>query len=174
MTIQIVQGCLLEAFEKGDVTTIVQGVNCAGVMGSGLAKSIRDKYPIVYTLYRDLYTKYSDTHFRLLGEIQNINMEGYLPEATGDNAWIDRRIVNVFSQEDYGYSKRQVNYGALGKAFTAMSYGLTQASDVALMDYDIIGFPYKFASDRGGADWSIVLEMIDFHFEDFQVKIYKL
>jgi len=176
MTIEIIDGCLLEAFDKGEVSTIIQCVNCQGIMGSGIAKAIRDKYPFVYVLYKEFCLGY-EPH-QLLGEMQNIDVAYYDYKNdtywNGDNSFPDKHIVNIFGQENYGYGKRQVNYGALGKAFTAASYGLTQASDQALNDYDIIGFPYKFASDRGGADWDIVLEMIAFHFKDFQVKIYRL
>ena len=177
MTIEIVEGCLLKAFEKGEVNVMMQCVNCQGVMGSGVAKAIRDKYPFVYDLYKEFCGDLKPR--QLLGEMQNIDLAhyDYVNDANwnGDtNPWPDKHIINIFGQEGYGYGKRQVNYGALGKAFTAASYGLTQASDQALQVYDIIGIPYKFASDRGGADWNIVLEMIDFHFKDFQVKIYKL
>ena len=37
MTIQIVQGCLLEAFDKGEVNVIGQVVNCQSVMGKGFS-----------------------------------------------------------------------------------------------------------------------------------------
>jgi hypothetical protein len=34
---------------------ICQQVNCMGVMGAGLAKQIKEKYPMVYTKYRQAY-----------------------------------------------------------------------------------------------------------------------
>ena len=42
----------------GDILNITEGiirqqVNCMGVMGSGLAKQIRNKYPRVYQKYKD-------------------------------------------------------------------------------------------------------------------------
>ena len=179
MTIEIVQGCLLEAFEKGEVNVIVQCVNCQGVMGSGLAKAIRGKYPFVYDEYRKLYDEGKDSYYGLLGMIQNINISYYDYEHgtnwNGDEVWPEKRIVNMFGQEYYGTDKRQVNYGALGQAFTALAYGLTQASEDALQeDCDVIGFPYLFGCGLAGGDWNIVLEMIEFHFRKFNVRIYKL
>lgn len=43
MTIEIIEGNILDY--KEDI--IVQQVNCRGVMGSGLAKQIMNKYPSV-------------------------------------------------------------------------------------------------------------------------------
>lgn len=180
MAIEIVQGCLLKAFEKGEVNVIVQCVNCQGVMGSGLAKAIRVKYPFVYEEYREFYEEVKDSHHGLLGKIQNIDLSFYDYEyGTNWNGNVgrfpDKHIINVFGQEYYGTDKRQVNYGALGQAFTALAYGLTQASEDALQeDYDVIGFPYLFGCGLAGGDWNIVLEMIEFHFRKFNVRIYKL
>ena len=64
---------------------ILQGVNCKGVMGSGLAKAIRNKWPIVYTEYSKLTFNMS-----LLGTVQ------YVPIS-------DKLVVaNCFTQNSYG------------------------------------------------------------------------
>jgi len=47
-------------YRKGDLLTtevqhILHGCNRRGVMGSGVAKAIRDKYPQAYTDYNDVY-----------------------------------------------------------------------------------------------------------------------
>lgn len=181
MTIEIVNGCLIDAFDRGEVNVMVQCVNCQGVMGGGLAKAIREKYPFVYTEYRKFYEEGKDSHYGLLGFIQNIDLAMYdYRHGTNwskneDYKLPDKHIVNVFGQEFYGTGKRQVNYGALGQAFTAMAYGLTQASEDAFQeDYDVIGFPYLFGCGLAGGDWDTVLEMIQFHFRKFNVRIYKL
>lgn len=45
-------------FKKQDITTVkngivIHGVNCQGAMGSGVAKAIKDKWPIIYSKYLD-------------------------------------------------------------------------------------------------------------------------
>ena len=45
---------------KGDVLSIKEGIivhgcNCQGVMGGGVALSIRNQFPTVYNLYRKQY-----------------------------------------------------------------------------------------------------------------------
>ena len=44
-------------YKKGDLLTtdadiIVHGCNCQGVMGSGVAKQIKEKFPNAYTIYK--------------------------------------------------------------------------------------------------------------------------
>lgn len=91
-----------------------------------------------------------------------------------EDGWRDKKIYNLIGQEFYGTGKRQVNYGAISQCLCVMSYGLTGARDDAVQDYDDIGFPFKMASALGGADWSIILEMIEFYFKNHNVKTYKL
>lgn len=50
----------IECINK-DITTVrmgivAHGVNCQGVMGSGVAKAIRDAWPVVYTAYKGMPT----------------------------------------------------------------------------------------------------------------------
>ena len=49
--INIVKGNILNATED----IICQQVNCKGVMGAGLAKQIKEKYPEVFESYSEFY-----------------------------------------------------------------------------------------------------------------------
>lgn len=55
MTIQIVNGDLLEASED----ILGHQVNCQGVMGSGIAKILRDRYPNLYPEYKKYCDQYT-------------------------------------------------------------------------------------------------------------------
>lgn len=148
MTIRIVEGCLLDAFDKGEVYTIGHCVNCKGIMGSGIAKSIRDKYPAVYDEYINFGTGRD-----VLGCAQEVELEY-------------GSIFNLFGQEGYGRGTRQVNYGAIANALQTMASVFSPRA--------VIGFPYNMCSDRAGGDFNIILEMIDFYFQNNDVRIYKL
>jgi hypothetical protein len=77
-------------------------------------------------------------------------------------------IAHVFGQLSYGYDGgRYTNYGAL-------SEGLAYVRDVAVKSNKSVAIPWKIGSDRGGADWEIVYEMIDIIFADYSVTLYKL
>lgn len=150
MTIEIVSGDLLTAFDKGEVTVIGHVVNCQHKMASGIAKSIRESYPKVYRQYMDTRC--------VLGNCGIVMINDSLSTPV---------VCNLYAQQYYGYDgKRYLNYAALSECLRLMSENLSSRC--------IVGFPYKMGSDRAGGDWDIVLEMIEFYFKDHNVRIYKL
>ena len=48
MSIKHVKGDILTTPTRNEDTVICHQVNCCGVMGAGLAKQIRDKWPVVF------------------------------------------------------------------------------------------------------------------------------
>lgn len=154
MTIEFVSGDLLDALDRKEVDVIGHIVNCQGVMGSGIAKSIKDRYPAVYKEYR---LNFDLGAVNLLGLCQQC----FVSSEIGDN----REVFNLHAQFNYGLDKRHLNYGALGICLASMSRRTI---------HKVVGFPFKMGSDRAGGDFSIVLEMIEFYFKDHIVKIYKL
>ena len=51
MVVEHVQGDMFADLAPG--TALAHGVNCLGLMGAGVAKIVRDRYPSVYDSYRD-------------------------------------------------------------------------------------------------------------------------
>lgn len=88
---------------------ICQQVNCKGVMGSGLAKQIADRYPIVVERYIGK-CKSHNNGLTLLGECFPV----HLPDG--------QIICNIFGQNEYGKNKDIVytNYTALKLAFNRL------------------------------------------------------
>lgn len=126
---------------------LLHQVNCRGVMGSGVAKQVRERYPEVYEAYR-AFCDSSDTPSDLLGLIE--------PEPIADNQW----IVNCFAQDDYGRDRRHTDYEALR---TALNFVAGIASCFCVLthfpgDQPLIAIPYKMGCDRGGGDWENVVE----------------
>ncbi|MGF7049842.1 O-acetyl-ADP-ribose deacetylase (regulator of RNase III) [Paenibacillus sp. DS2015] len=62
MSVNVVSGDFFNAKQS----ILGHQVNCQGVMGSGAAKGIRDKYPEAYTAYQNEYIHAQDKH-ALLG-----------------------------------------------------------------------------------------------------------
>lgn len=156
MTIEIVSGDLLDALDRREVDVIGHIVNCQGVMGSGIAKSIKDRYPAVYEEYKAFHNDTKGGEY-LLGRSQ----ECYISESPVDS----RSVFNLHAQLDFGTHKRQLNYGALGKCLFQMEKDTRGA---------VVGFPYLLGCGLAGGSWEVVLEMIEFYFKDHTVKIYKL
>ncbi len=155
MTVEIVKGCIFEALEKGEIDYLVHQVNCIGVMG-GLAGEVKRRYPDVYKAYLEHIDRERGS---VLGDFLQVGKEGDYP--------VSRGIVNIFGQEDIGTHKRQTNYGALAD-------GLISWRDECLCGNEVIGFPYKIGCGLGGGDWAVVLELIEFIFRNYHVKIYQL
>ena len=144
--INIIDGDILNAKER----VIVHQVNCQGVMGSGIAKQIREKYPIVYEEYKELYNHHKSNNYRLLGENQIVKVDS------------DKYVVNIFGQEYYGRDgKKYTNYNALAKGF----------SDLLLKTHCDIAIPYNIGCGYGGGDWDKVFEMLVLLSVDFKHNI---
>ena len=140
---------------KGDIVTgnfnfFVQQVNCKGVMGAGLAKQIRDKYPAVYYDYINAI-KYENA---TLGHV-------LLSPANG------RICVCLFSQYGYGRDKRYTDYEAFSKCLTALQRMIS--------DYPAeytIAFPYGIGCGLAGGDWNIIRPMLEQFSENVKQKVY--
>lgn len=140
--IREVHGDLLEATEN----IIVHSVNCQGVMGSGIAKQVKDKWYEVYKDYKRLCDTWLDTG--LLGHAQLVRVDD------------DKFVANVFGQKQYGYNgERFTNYEALYE-------GLENVAKYARRFNLSVALPYKLGCDRGGADWDIVYAMIESVFKN--------
>lgn len=137
-------------FVKQDITCsdadyICHQVNCMGKMNSGVAKAIREKWPIVYNIYWDTFLSESD----LLGKILLVDINDYKPYTQSKQPV----IINMFAQESYGYDgKRYTSYDAFWSCLGHMLEAIPKGSKIA--------FPYKVGCDRGGANWEVIYTMI--------------
>ena len=147
--VNIINGNLLDSKED----YICHQVNCQGVMGSGVAKAIRDEWPEVFTEYRS----YVDMCFGTpLGSVC------YAPINNSNQT-----VANMFAQSSYGYDgKRYTSYDAFCNCLNVMARDIPKSKTIA--------FPYKIGSDRGGANWNIIYAMICEILGDWDVTIYKL
>lgn len=133
----------------GDILEIKTGiichqVNAKGVMGAGLAKHIRAKFPMAYTEYRKAYI---DGRLRL-GFAQ-------LVKVSKSNLY----IANLCGQDRYGYGKKFTDYAALQSALSTVQYWV----DKWYSDYGIklpIYIPFNMGCGLAGGKWKEVLSRI--------------
>lgn len=149
MVEEVFNGNLLDS--TADV--IAHQVNCQGVMGSGVAKAIKDKYPRVYEQYRKAY----DMKIVGLGMCQVVK--------TNPNGEDNRLVANLFGQDQYGYGERQTNYEGIYVAIEKL------AQYCKKNNLKSVAFPWKMSSDRGGADWMVICAMIEAAFKDMDIKV---
>ena len=155
MKIIYCNGNLLDA--QTDV--IAHQVNCQGVMGSGVAKQIRDKWPRAYDNYVSYCYDYITCTHELLGECQLVQVN--------DN----QHVANLFGQNYYGRDgKRYTSYDGIYDALASLAVQMMSAGMKSL------ALPYNMSSCLGGADWNVVLTMIESVFKntDVTIEIWKL
>lgn len=158
MPITYIKGDLLESGEK----LIAHGCNAQGVMGSGIAKSIRAKYPVVFKAYREMYeyncVQNTKNHLDL-GATQFVDVS--------DNSMT---VVNCITQEHYGsdYARYKfVSYDAIYDCFKRIN---SYMNDMKLKE---IGIP-MIGAGRGGGDWKVISSIIESCMPDKQIKVYCL
>ena len=151
-----------DIFDSG-ADIICHQVNCQGVMGSGVAKQVREKYPPVYRAYKEWCENYEATD--LLGKSQFVPLKPMW--TVNENNGELMGVVNIFGQLNYGYNGRcYTDYDALQHAFDSIHQFLN-----LFESQPIIAFPYKFGCARGGGDWDKVFAMISEEFKDITVLI---
>lgn len=150
--VKIVRGDLLES----GVPYLCQQVNCQGVMGAGLARQIRDKWPSVFAEYKRLCEKTKD-RMSLLGTIQLCETSGV---SDGEPTPV---VINIFGQFDYGRDGVYTDYSALSKAFKELNRRFRGKP---------LAFPYGFGCGLAGGDWTDVEKMMVQLLPNCDVRIY--
>lgn len=129
--------------EKG---IIVHGVNCMGVMGSGVAVEIKNKWPDAFNTYLKTVKSFDDKR-DCLGVVDICNVE------------TDLWVANAFTQVNFGRTGKHVNYEAISTCFKTII-------KIATNYHTSIHYP-KIGSGLGGGDWSLISEIIDAEFDAF-------
>ena len=155
-------GNLLDA----PVDYICHQVNCQGRMGSGIAKQIRERWPVVYEQYIAGFKAIEEESINwedqldvsevLLGRLQQVKVND------------KQTVINMFAQQYYGYDgKRYTSYDAFWACLGGIRDSVPKGSK--------IGFPAKIGCGLGGANWEVIFRMIEQVLGDeYEVYIYML
>ena len=120
-----------------DITTvtgnviIMHGVNCQNVMGSGVAKALYTKWPIVKEQYHS-FSKYNVE----LGIVQTVKVT--------DDTW----VFNCFTQEFYGRNKH-IKYASVDAVKECLNNSFSQAKYLDITDV----YMPRIGCGLGGLDW---------------------
>lgn len=145
-----VKGNVLDNVIQG---VIVHQVNCQGVMGSGIAKEIRERWPVVFQQYQLRWKseRAADTQgASLLGQVQWV--------AVGQDLW----VVNLFGQQFYGRDgRRYTSYDALDDGFKTIAWMLrSKGFEPKDVHHPLVG------CGLGGGKWPVVEAIIQSHLGD--------
>lgn len=144
------------AVKRGNILSVKEGmilqqVNAQGVMGSGIAKSIRELYPEVFPKYKNRLDFLKKLGHEVMGELIV-----YQP-APG------LYIGNMVGQRTYGRDKdvRYTSYDALDEALQAVKAFATEVGNLH------IHYP-TFGCGLGNGNWSVVQCLIQQHIGEFE------
>ena len=152
--IKVVNGSLLDATED----ILCHQVNCQGVMGSGVALALKDKYGHLYPSYRSFWriaTKNRATS-ALLGRVYYVVCE--------DN----HIIANIFGQDTYG--RDDITY----TDYTELEVAFVRLREYALKNNLSIAMPYKIGCGSARGNWEYVLQIIKRVFYNMDVTLYRI
>lgn len=137
-------GNILDEVKEG---IIIQQVNAQGVMGSGFAKAIRDKWPKVWEEYsKEVRPNQPDRGLKYLGNVIYVQVD--------EKLW----VANLVGQQFYGRDKNQVYtmYPAVERGlFSIVNFAQNNDLDV---HYPTIG------CGLANGDWTIVSRLLDVWF----------
>lgn len=117
---------------------LVHQCNAMGVMGAGIAKEIRNRFPIAYRKYKKAY----DDNELYLGLAQIVNVDENFS------------VCNLIGQTYYGRGKNFTDYDAVRQ-------GLREVGKYATENNKKIYIPYMMSCGLAGGDWGIILQIID-------------
>jgi O-acetyl-ADP-ribose deacetylase (regulator of RNase III) len=116
---------------------IVHSCNNRGVMGSGIAKQIKDMYPEVFVVYT---------------REDSLDMGKIIPVQVSERKY----IINLIGQDGYGRDgKRYMSYDAFYDGFRRINSFMHTLDHVPELKFPLIG------AGLGGGNWDIIEKIID-------------
>lgn len=139
---------------------IIHGCNAQGRMGTGFAKTLRDKYPGAYDEYRNEYL--SNNNRLKVGSVVNYTHSPNLI------------ISNAITQDFYGYDgEKYVSYDAIDSVFEELD-GIAKVLKT-MGGYEEIHFHFpKLGAALGGGDWDVIESIIEHRVQNAQKYLYEL
>ena len=136
-----ITGDVLDSFLYEN-TIIVHGCNAQGVMGSGMAKAVKARFPQAFNDYHEKYQEQGNQLYP-----GQIIISEVLPT---------RYIINAITQKYYGTDKghRYVDYDAVRECFELVR-DFAEKNGVDTINYPMIG------AGLGGGDWGVISGIID-------------
>lgn len=126
-------------------------------MGAGVAAQIKNRWPAVYKSYNERCIGniiYNNDTSELLGSIQICPINDH------------QSVINMFAQDGYGKNGRYTSYDAFWLCLGEIRK--------CTMPGDSIAFPFGIGCGLGGANWDVILKMIEtvLSVEDRKIYIY--
>lgn len=132
---------------------IVHGCNAQGVMGSGVAKQLRAKYPEIFYDYAESLMVYGVSDINPLGQVVFVKVSKSLT------------VANAITQEFYGRDgEKYVSYIALKSCLEIVAKRFGSSTPIHI--------PYLIGAGLGGGDEEAILRIIETKLKDCDVHLH--
>lgn len=155
-------------YRVGDLLTtecpvLLHGCNQQGAMNSGIAKTIRDVYPMVFATYREQY----DSVGLVLGSTIPVKVPSVLYEGV---EYPERLVINCITQEFAGREPiRYVSYDAVAKVIESINQSCsTDGNTIVKVAMPLIG------AGLANGDWVVIARLIETLSTNFIPVVYVL
>ncbi|NDG52854.1 MAG: hypothetical protein EBY39_07510 [Flavobacteriia bacterium] len=152
--VKIIDGNLLDF--PNEIDFIAHSCNTHNVMGAGIAREIKNRYPNAYS---------SDCHAMMEGD----NVLGNFSFAVTD-ATQNKGIFNMYTQDKIG-GERAVNYEAFYTALENVANYIEWQSKHEC-EKKVLGLPFGISCGLAGGSWTIIFAMINDILVDRNFKSY--
>lgn len=152
-------------YVKGDLFAeshpmIVHGCNAQGVMGSGVAKIIKEKFPVAFSEYNKYCLSFDSID--VLGTNNIVECGSTI-------------IVNAITQRYYGKAEntRYVSYDAIDECLGDLANYIKYTEHGKLRTVQYMAMP-KIGSGLGQGHWPTIESIINHRLENVKVRVYEL
>lgn len=141
-----------------DAGILIHQTNCMGIMGSGVALALKQRYPEIFPPYKELCAQKGS---ELLGTCQFVQVDD------------GKIIANLFGQNKI--NRNWYLGGETATDLSAVEQALKEVVDYA-QNHGVakIALPYKMGAVRGGARWEDVLKIIEKVCRDVETEICRI
>ena len=157
------------------INVIAHSCNCQNVMGGGIAKQIKDRYPQAFEADTERWSnEYNDGgNWRCqIGDYSKAVIETHGTNSPHARTNLSHStIYNLYTQSGYSTSKREVNYEYFWKAMKAMQEDLL-FNQHELNTRQVVGVPYGISCGLAGGNWKIIKAIIEDIFLDSMIECY--
>ena len=172
-SIKIIEGNLLDF--PNNINSIAHSCNTRNIMGAGIAKQIKDRYPEAYEADTKAFnTEYDKDgqYVHWLGKFSKAEITNNHPFYPFDDTGY---IYNMYTQASIGKG-REVHYEKFWQALKRVEQDLLERK-INKHEYDptpppILGFPYGISCGLAGGNWGIIKAMIEDVFLDSPIETY--
>lgn len=147
---------------ESDCTVILHQANCYAIMGSGIAKEVKQRFPAAFE---------ADRMFEVpVGSRERLGKFSY-----GWNSNNTRVVFNLYGQHRYGRDQKYTEEDMLEKAILGAFDKLSE--NRANPDFRIkIGLPKNMGCGLAGGDWEVVKDILQQAADEygFDLNVYQL